>query len=74
MTAAADLPTISTDELRLRIERAEVLLVDVLPRESFESAHIAGALSLPLAELPDRTLELLPDREATIVVYCAKET
>ena len=66
-----------------RIERAEIVarqndrrfvLVDVLPRSSYEEGHLPGALSLPLAEIEGRAGAVLPDRDADIAVYCASET
>jgi rhodanese-related sulfurtransferase len=54
------------DVLRLAADGAQV--VEVLPRESYDRFHIAGALSIPLAELDDRQTEL--DRTQPVVVYC----
>ncbi len=34
------------------------------------SAHIPGAISIPVEEIASRARELLPDRAAEIVVYC----
>ena len=61
---------VSRDEVASRLGRRDFVLVDVLSADSFASVHIRGALSLPLAELPDRAAEVLPDRAAEIVVYC----
>jgi rhodanese-related sulfurtransferase len=57
------------DVLRLRREPA-VLLVDVLPREAYLQVHIAGSMSLPLADIKERAAEVLPDRAQEIIVYC----
>ncbi len=38
------------------------------PPEEFRAGHIAGALSVPLAELEGRLVELPADRE--VVAYC----
>jgi ArsR family transcriptional regulator len=53
------------------IERAQtgtVLVLDVRPVEEFRAGHIAGAVSIPLAELQRRVGELPADVE--IVAYC----
>lgn len=63
-------PPVTREEVAARRGRSGFALVDVLSAESFASVHIRGALSLPLAELPDRAAEVLPDRAAEIVVYC----
>ena len=62
------------DEIRRRIDDPDFVLVDVLSRESFVNGHIPGARSLPLAEIPTRAAEVLPDRTADVVVYCSKPT
>lgn len=63
-----DIEAIGRDELRKRLRRREVVLVDVRPVEEFEAGHIDGACSIPLAELEDRLSELPADRE--VVAYC----
>lgn len=44
-------------------------LVEVLPREEFESEHITGAISLPLKELNADSCRRL-DSDRPLVVYC----
>jgi rhodanese-related sulfurtransferase len=59
---------IGSDELRERLARGDVLLLDVRPVEEFDAGHIEGARSVPLDELDQRLAELPADRE--IVAYC----
>ncbi|HSM93723.1 MAG TPA: metalloregulator ArsR/SmtB family transcription factor [Anaeromyxobacteraceae bacterium] len=54
--------------LRARIRKGEVTLLDVRPPEEFASAHIPGALSVPLPELA-KQLSTLPKRRE-VVAYC----
>ncbi len=63
-----DFPRISIDELQERMDRDEVLLLDVRPEVEFQAGHLPGALSIPLDELEQR-LEELPPRKL-IVAYC----
>jgi rhodanese-related sulfurtransferase len=63
-----DVETIGSEELRERIARGEVVLVDVRPGEEFAAGHIEGARSIPLDELERRVGELPQDHE--IVAYC----
>jgi molybdopterin/thiamine biosynthesis adenylyltransferase/rhodanese-related sulfurtransferase len=64
--------TITADELRERLERAPVLLtLDVRNEPELSEGVISGALNLPLSELEARVQEVLPNRAAGIVVYCA---
>jgi rhodanese-related sulfurtransferase/DNA-binding HxlR family transcriptional regulator len=66
-----EVEAISRDELRKRLRRSEVVLVDVRPAEEFGAGHIDGALSIPLDELDERLAELPADSE--IVAYCRGE-
>jgi rhodanese-related sulfurtransferase len=63
-----DVDAIDRDELRARLRKGEVVLVDVRPRAEFEAGHIQGARSIPHDELERRLAELPDDRE--IVAYC----
>ena len=67
-SARDTLAPIGCDELLARTERAEVVVLDVRPREEFEAGHIPGAISIPLDELRDR-LDELP-RDVEVVAYC----
>jgi rhodanese-related sulfurtransferase len=58
---------IGRDELReLTGQRAQ--LVEVLPADDYEWAHLPGAVSVPLRELDARTGEL--DQSRPVIVYC----
>jgi rhodanese-related sulfurtransferase/predicted transcriptional regulator len=63
-----DVDAVDRDELRKRLRRGDVVLVDVRPREEFEAGHIEGARSIPVDELEQRLGELPTDRE--VVAYC----
>ena len=63
-----DVEAIGREELRERLRRGEVLLVDVRPREEYAAGHIEGARSIPIDELDERLAELPADRE--VVAYC----
>ncbi len=63
------LEPLSGDELLARMKAGEPLVVvDVRPAEEYRAAHVAGAVSIPLAELEQRLSELPSDRE--VVAYC----
>jgi rhodanese-related sulfurtransferase/predicted transcriptional regulator len=63
-----EVEAIDRDELRERLARGDVVLVDVRPVEEFAAGHIDGASSMPLDELKRRISELPPDRE--VIAYC----
>lgn len=59
---------VDRDELADRLERGEVVVLDVRPAPEYAAGHIAGARSTPIAELR-RHLRALP-RDADVVAYC----
>jgi rhodanese-related sulfurtransferase len=59
---------VSRAELAARLERGEVVLLDVRPSAEFEAGHITGARSAPIAELRRHLRTLPPDAE--VVAYC----
>jgi len=67
-------PTITRDELVAALRARRVVLVDVLSQESYAAFHIPGAISLPVADIARRALDVLPDRRAPIVTYCGGPT
>jgi rhodanese-related sulfurtransferase/DNA-binding transcriptional ArsR family regulator len=63
-----ELPSISFTKLVDEIEDGSTLILDVRPQMEYHSAHIPGAISIPVEELVDRLHEI-PDG-SQIVVYC----
>jgi len=59
---------VGREELVARLERGEVVVLDVRPSPEFEAGHISGARSTPVAELR-RHLRALPPG-AEVVAYC----
>jgi len=67
--------TISRDELKYKIDHKEdFLLVETLPATAYHHAHLPGAINLPPDQVATLAPKLLPDKTATIVVYCASPT
>jgi rhodanese-related sulfurtransferase/biotin operon repressor len=55
-------------ELRNRLRRGDVVVVDVRPEEEYRAGHIPGARSVPIEELEARLAEI-GDRQE-VVAYC----
>ena len=67
--------TISREELKQKMDKGDnFTLVETLSETTFHHAHLPGALNLPPDRVGELAPELLPDRNADIVVYCAKPT
>jgi rhodanese-related sulfurtransferase len=64
-------PKITRNELEALLDRSEVVVVEALSEESFAKAHIPGAIRVDHEELEAQAPELLPDKDAAIVTYCA---
>ena len=59
---------INCAELQARLQEDAVLVLDVRTAQEYQAGHIAGARSIPLAELEPRLAELPKSTE--IVAYC----
>ena len=61
-------PRISTAALREKIDRGEVVVMDVRDIDSYTASHITGAMHIPLSYV-ESELQYLP-RGKPIVAYC----
>jgi rhodanese-related sulfurtransferase len=59
---------VSASELEARLERGDVVLLDVRPEPEYRAGHIAGAVSAPLAALPSIAAKL--PRRHEVIAYC----
>lgn len=63
--------TIGREELKAKIERGgDVILVETVDPEYYDEAHLPGAVNLPLDRIGRLAPEILPDKDAELVVYC----
>lgn len=62
------LEPVARDELLKRARGRDIVVLDVRPAEEYAAGHIAGAVSLPLAELERRLAEVPQGRR--VVAYC----
>ena len=67
--------TISQDELKAKIERGDdFTLVETLPPFMYRQTHLPSAVNLPPNQIAELAPDLLPDKNADIVVYCGSPT
>lgn len=59
---------IDVEETKGRLDRGEIVLLDVRTPQEYEMARIEGSRLIPLREIPEHLDDL--DREAPIVVHC----
>jgi rhodanese-related sulfurtransferase len=62
------LEPVTLAELHKLMRDDQITVIDVRPREEFESGHIPGAVSVPVPELKARMRELPKRRE--VIAYC----
>lgn len=62
------LEPVTQRELARRMKSGEIVLLDVRPEQEYVAGHIAGALSMPVADLKARLADLPRDQE--YIAYC----
>jgi rhodanese-related sulfurtransferase len=63
--------SISTKDLKAKLDRREVTVVETLAPDRYRQAHIPGALNIPPEQIKELAPQLLPNKNAEIVTYCA---
>ena len=67
--------TISRNELSEKIDQGDsFVLLETLPATAYQHVHLPGAINMPPDKVKQIAAELLPDKHADIVVYCANPT
>jgi rhodanese-related sulfurtransferase len=67
--------TITRDELKAALDGgAPLTLLEALPEKHYRQGHLPGALLFPHDQARALAPQLLPEKQAAIVVYCASAT
>ena len=61
---------ISAEEAYEMMASQEVVVVDVRTRDEYDGGHIENAILVPNESIGSEMPEALPDKEATLLVYC----
>ena len=62
---------ISAEELQAKIDGGDLfILLEVLAPQYYRHSHLPGALNLPPGQVGEMAPNLLPDKNAEIVLYC----
>ena len=61
---------LSAEEAYEMMTSQEVVVVDVRTREEYDGGHIENAVLVPNESIGSEMPEALPDKEATLLVYC----
>ena len=67
-------PLISQAEIFSRLQDPSLVLVNVMPKETFETGHIPHSINLPVAEVETKARKVFPRADQEITVYCSGPT
>ena len=62
--------TVSTKDLKSKLDQKQVTVVETLAPERYREAHIPGALNIPPERIKELAPQLLSDKDAEIITYC----
>ena len=63
--------TISREELKNKLDRGDdFILVETQSEKQYQHAHLPSAVNLPPDRVRELAPEVLPEKDADIVVYC----
>ena len=48
----------------------EHIILDTREKDEFDEGHIPGAILIPYTEIENKAIELIPDKDKLILVYC----
>src|SRR5689334_9672296 len=72
--ARRQVPEVSVQDVRGRLGKSGLALLDVREKDEFRDGHLDRAISLPRGFLEMRVEETVPDKTTPIIAYCAGGT
>lgn len=61
---------ITSEDAKSIIDSEDVIILDVRTPEEYSGGHIENSVLLPVTEITDKAEDVLPDKDAKILVYC----
>jgi rhodanese-related sulfurtransferase len=74
LKAASEPSTISREEMLARLEDRALVIVNVMPKETFADGHIPRSINIPVAEIETKVRQLVFNLAQEIAIYCAGPT
>lgn len=62
--------TISTKDLKSKLDQKQVTVAETLAPERYREAHIPGALNIAPERIKELAPQVLPNKDAEIITYC----
>ena len=66
----AAVPRVPVEQAKAALDSGAAIIVDVRAAQSYEQEHIAGSISIPLAEIEANPTGLKLDKNQWIITYC----
>jgi len=64
--------TITREQIKEKLDRKEpITIIEALPKKYFDIEHLPGAINISHDEIKEHAPDMLPNKDALIVVYCA---
>jgi 3-mercaptopyruvate sulfurtransferase SseA len=65
-----DVPRVSLEEAKAALESGAAVIVDVRSKDAYAAEHIAGAISIPLADIEANPSGVNLEKDKWIITYC----
>ncbi len=62
------LKPLTAEELVAKLQKKNLTLLDVRPKEEFTAGHLPDAINIPLEEIEEKMSDIVKDKE--VIVYC----
>ena len=69
-TTEADVQRVTLEKTKAAFDSGAAVIVDVRSPAAFDVSHIAGAISVPLADIEANSAGLNLDKDQWIITYC----
>ncbi len=64
--------TIAREQIKEKLDTNDsMIIIEALPPKYFDTEHLPGAINIPHDEIKTQASNMLPNKDAFIVVYCA---
>jgi len=70
--AKKQISEISVSDAKVLFDKGETIFVDCRTKEEYKMGHVPDAINIPRGLLEFKVADKIPDKQASIVMYCRK--
>jgi hypothetical protein len=70
LQSEAEVPRIPVEQALAAVQSGAAVIVDVRSAQAYQSGHVKGAISIPLAEIETNIEGLTLEKDQWIITYC----